>query len=66
MADFDASATRSMRAPSDRGGAPYKPNISAGSASFEIARGRAPGLAALMVEAGGKPCHMARGERGLP
>jgi len=55
-----------MQAFNDQGGAPYKLNISAGSASFEIEEGCLPDLAALMVEADSKLYHMKRSKKGLP
>ena len=66
IADFVASVMQSMRTFNDRGGAPYKLNVSAGSASFEIEEGTVPDLAALMVEADGKLHHMKRSKKGLP
>ena len=66
IADFVASVMRSMQAFNDQGGAPYRLDISAGSAPFEIVQGCAPDLAALMVEADGKLYHMKRSKKGLP
>jgi GGDEF domain-containing protein len=56
----------SMQAFNEQSGAPYKLNISAGSASFEIEQGCTPDLAALMVEADSKLYHMKRSKKGLP